>query len=138
MTLHFYHLTTPERAAAILLDGFRDQDTPFAADEAEGPSRGVWLSLGAPYRGFVTKDPRRSLLEVRLDLTDEELVGFAVPAASDEVWDDQGGGFVHVEDECFIERFLWYKIPAVVLNTRGKIRYVPPGEVTGLAYETDD
>jgi hypothetical protein len=138
MNLHFYHLTTPERAAAILVDGFRDEDNPFAAQAGGDSWRCVWVTLGAPYRGFVTKDPRRTLLEVLLDVSDDELADFAVPAMAEEVWDDEGGRFVRVEDEHLVERFLWYKIPAAVLNSRGHLRYVPPEEVTGLAYETDE
>ena len=138
MILHFFYLTTPARAAAILISGFRDEDTPFTADEGDTAARGVWLSLGAPYRGFVAKDPRRSLLEVVLDVSDDELCLFAVPASAGEVWDDEGGGFVGAADENLVERFLWYRIPAAVINARGRVRYVPPGEMAGLAYETDD
>ena len=63
----------------------------------------------------------RHLLEVLLDVTGEELDRYAVEAAADEEWDDATGDFVQIEDERLIERFTWYKIPAAVVNARGKV-----------------
>jgi hypothetical protein len=88
-------------------------------------TEGVWFSQFLDCWG----ESGRHLLEIILDMPAEDLASHAVEAVADEVWDDDAGDFVKVEDDALIQRFVWYKIPASIVNARGRARHVPPGEV---------
>jgi hypothetical protein len=103
----------------IVAEGFRDDpDEP----------RGVWLSPLLDCWG----ERGRTLLEVTLDLSEDEIRPFVVEAAADEVWDDEAGDFIKA-NEIDVERFTWYAIPADVVNARGRVRLIGEDERRRLA-----
>lgn len=107
MSVRLYHRTTGDGAESIPRDGFRD-----------GEDGGVWFSRFLDCWG----ERGRHLLVVSLDVTEEELAGWAHEAVADEVWDEGLGDFVKTDKPEEVERFVWYKIPAAVVNARGRVR----------------
>ena len=111
--IQLYHRTTREGVAVIPAEGFRD-----------GEDGGVWFSQYLDCWG----ERDRHLLIVDLDVTEQELASYAVEVAADEEWDEAAGDFVPIADERFVERFTWYKIPADLVNARGKVRMASPAD----------
>jgi hypothetical protein len=118
-----FHRTTREGAPAIPIEGCRGGEDGF-----------VWFSKWLDCWG----EQGRHLLEVMVEMTEQELQGFAHEAIADEEWDDETGDFVKIEDEAFIERFVWYAIPAAVVNPRMTAREIDPGPPSISSREPTD
>ena len=71
-------------------------------------------------------------MELLLDISEEELTPMAREAVADEVSVDGSDKFVKIEDQSEIEKFEWFEIPAVILNSRGAVRLVPREECARL------
>jgi hypothetical protein len=108
--MRFYHTTTEEAAASILVDGFRDGVGAYLTTDLR---QGVWLS-NVPLGGNeeATGD---TVLEVNLDVTEDDMAPYA--------W---------VQDESFGYRE--WLVPAELVNTRGRVRLVPESEL----FDEDD
>ena len=104
--IRLYHRTTLEGMTAIVVEGFRD-----------GEDGGVWLSEFDDAWG--NQGDRRLAVDIPMDR--EELSSYGHEATADEVWSDDAGDFVPADNPNDIERFVWYRIPAVVLNSRGTV-----------------
>src|SRR5262249_48364297 len=109
-----YHFTDREAAAAVLSAGFR-----------HGEEGGVWLTRHLDAWG---ERARSALLEVRLDMTEDELKVFRQKAVADEKRDHEAGDFVKATDPAEVERMLWHAIPAEIVNARATVRLIPDNE----------
>jgi hypothetical protein len=109
MPIRLFHRTTREGVPSILATGFRD-----------GDDGGVWFS---PYLDCWGEQAGH-LLEVMLDVTSDELAVYVVEGQADEEWSDAVGDFVRSDNEDEIERFVWYKLPAELVNRRGRVRHI--------------
>jgi hypothetical protein len=75
-------------------------------------------------------------LEVLAEFTEDELAAFAQEVVANETWIGLGPDGEDIWDQCpeeEIERFVWYRIPAEVINARGRARPVPADEMTFLS-----
>jgi len=117
MAIRLFHRTTREGAEAILANGFRD-----------GEDGGVWFSRYLDCWG----EQGRHLLEVLLDVSEDTLDAYAIEVVADEVCVDIEADIWESCDEDEVETFVWYKVPAAVVNARGTARRVPPDEITEL------
>ena len=113
MPIRLFHRTTCEGVPSILADGFRDEDDV-----------GVWFSQYLDCWG----ERGGHLLEVMLDIAPDELAAYVVKGQADEEWSDTVGDFVRSENEDEIERFVWYKIPAELVNRRGRVLQITSSE----------
>jgi hypothetical protein len=115
--LPFYHATTPEAAASIVANGFRDGCGTYGFVGLEEPIRGVFLSRSPCNPNDGAKG--MTVLEVVLDLTEKELEPYGIVE-----WDDD-------EDEAEAVAYEWV-MPAEVINTRGKVRLLSDDEALAL------
>jgi hypothetical protein len=121
MPIRLFHRTTKEGKKAILAGGFRD-----------GEDGVVWFS--ALLDAWGAKGPHP--LEVMLDMTETELAAYAVPVVSDEELMDDGETWQKCA-EAEVEHFTWYKIPASLINPRGKVRPMSQEEVDSFECDLD-
>jgi hypothetical protein len=110
--IRLFHRTTREAVASILAEGFRD-----------GEDGVVWFSPALDCMG----EQGRYLLEVRIDLTNQELAEFAAEVQM-EKWDEVTDSFIPSDKPSP----KWFQIPASIINARGSVRLVPPTEIPDL------
>jgi hypothetical protein len=118
MPIRLFHRT--DAIAPILTGGFRD-----------GDDGGVWFSRVLDCFG---QDGSR-ILEVRVEMTEESLAAFAIEVVEDEV-EDENGEFVK-DEEGQNEHFVWFKIPAAVVNSCSSVRQVTLSEAREMLDEDE-
>ena len=64
-------------------------------------------------------------------MTEEELQTYTVEVGADEEWSEEVGDFVKWDEED-IERFVWYKIPAAIVNAKSRCRAISRDEAHQL------